>query len=366
MNLLQQSLLFVVILFGLALIGAFIYHLTPVLTPFVIAAVIAYLADPLVEYLSQGKWKMPRTLAVILVFSVMIILLFIVLFWLVPALQRQLIVLVAKIPMMIDWSQQVLLPQLVVFGIAPEDIGLNTLKDTISKHIPQVSQFAQWMWLTLFHSGLALFGWLMNILIVLVSTFYLLRDWRQILVKIQALLPSLVAPTVLRLARQCDVVLATFVRGQLSVMVTLALFYGVGLAFIGVHFSLLLGIMVGFLSIVPYLGSMIGLGVALGITYVQFHAWLPEVGVLVLFTVGHLLEGMVLTPWLIGDKLGLHPVVVIFAVLAGGHLLGFVGVVLALPLTAILVVLINELLHNLPGADLMFSSSSKGAAARGK
>jgi predicted PurR-regulated permease PerM len=126
-------------------------------------------------------------------------------------------------------------------------------------------------------------------------------------------------------------------------MASLGTLYGVGLALVGVNFSLLLGMLAGLLSIVPYLGSIVGLGAALIVAYLQFHAWLPIVGVLVVFGIGHILEGMVLTPWLIGDKLGLHPVVVIFAVLAGGHLLGLVGVILALPLTAMLVVLVREL-----------------------
>ncbi|MGD9593126.1 MAG: AI-2E family transporter, partial [Candidatus Berkiella sp.] len=160
--------------------------------------------------------------------------------------------------------------------------------------------------------------------------------------------PTKYAPHIIKIARQCDVVLATFVRGQLSVMVALGTFYGLGLALIGVNFSLLLGMLAGLLSIVPYLGSIVGLGSALAVAYFQFPTIWPVVGVLLLFGVGHVLEGFVLTPLLIGDKLGLHPVVVIFAVSAGGHLLGFVGVILALPLTAILVVIFRELMHQLP------------------
>ncbi|HRE32955.1 MAG TPA: AI-2E family transporter, partial [Candidatus Berkiella sp.] len=130
----------------------------------------------------------------------------------------------------------------------------------------------------------------------------------------------------------------------LTVMVCLGVLYAVGLVLIGVNFSLLLGMGAGILSIVPYLGSIVGLGAALIVAYLQFDTLLPIVGVLVVFGIGHLLEGMVLTPILIGDKLGLHPVVVIFAVLAGGQLLGLVGVILALPITAMLVVLVRELI----------------------
>lgn len=350
MNLLQQALLFVAILFSLGLVGTIIYYLAPVLTPFIIAAVLAYLADPLVERLSRAKWRVPRTLSVIGVFLVVILLLLAAILFLIPALQQQLTVLVAKIPGVVNWVQQTVFPKLIALGLVSEDMGFENLKMELSKHFAQASQVAKWMWATLFHSGLAILGWLMNLIIVFVATFYLLRDWQSILTEIKELLPPKVAPIVIRLARRCDEVLATFVRGQLSVMVTLGIFYTLGLAIIGVNFYLLLGMMIGFLSIVPYLGSILGLGAALIVTYLQFHALLPIIFVSVLFSIGHILEGMVLTPLLIGDKLGLHPVVVIFAVLAGGHLLGFVGIVLALPLTAILVVLLRELLHKFQGS----------------
>lgn len=351
MNPLQQSLLFVAILFGVGLLGVFIYQLAPILTPFAIAALIAYLTDPLVERLNKGKWKIPRTISVVGVFVIVILVLTFVLLFLVPALQQQIMTLMLKLPVMVDWLQKEILPQLKNYGVLPEDLGLETLKSTLSGHMSQATEIAKWVWKTLFHSGLAVMQWCMHLVIIFVAAFYLLRDWQNILAAIEKLLPRHYAPTIIRIARQCDTVLGTFVRGQLTVMVALGIFYGLGLAIIGVNFSLLLGMLAGLLSIVPYLGSIVGLGAAISVAYVQFPTLLPVIGVLVLFGIGHVLEGVVLTPLLIGDKLGLHPVAVIFAVLAGGHLLGFVGVIIALPLTAILVVIIRELLHKLPNSS---------------
>lgn len=343
MNALQQSLIFVAILAGIFLLGSLIYYLTPVLLPFLIAATLAYLLDPLVELLNR-KWRIPRTLSVVGVFLwVAVIFLFTIVF-LVPALQRQISILIARIPQAIEWAQQLLVPKLIALGLAPEDLGLETLKGAALSHWSQTTKIAGWMGQTLFHSGLALVAWLMNFMIIIVATFYFLRDWPALLTALKSLLPSRMAPTIIRLAQQCDGVLATFMRGQLSVMLCLAVIYTLGLALIGVNFSLLLGMMAGFLSIVPYLGGIIGLVSALIIAYLQFHAWFPIGAVCVLFGIGHILEGMVLAPLLIGDKLGLHPIAVIFAVLAGGQLFGFVGVLLAIPVAAMLVVLLREAL----------------------
>lgn len=356
---LQQSLIFVAILFSIMLFGAFVYQLAPVLTPFMVALALAYLTDPLVEYLAH-KLKLPRTLAVCVVFFVVLLIISLVLLVLIPGLQKQIVLLAAKIPQLMEWLQSGLLPKLTSLGIVEQDLGLDALKSTLSDHMSQASVAAKWVWKTLFHSGLAIAQGVMTLFIVVISTFYLLRDWKKILLNVQSLLPQNYAPTIIKIAKQCDVVLATFVRGQLSVMVFLGCFYGLGLALIGVNFSLLLGMLAGLLSIVPYLGSIVGLGSALAVAYFQFPTIWPVIAVLGVFGIGQFLEGFVLTPLLIGDKLGLHPVVVIFAILAGGHLLGFVGVILALPLTAILVVIIREFLAQMPNPEPKKLAHAKG------
>lgn len=344
MNPLQQALLFVTILFSVGLLGILIHHLAPVLTPFIIAAFFAYLIDPWVERLNHKPFKISRSLSVAGMFIIVMIILLLALFFLIPALGHQISMLIAKTPAIIEGLQHNILPKLIAWGLVSEDFGFETLKTTALAHIPQAKQMAEWMGHSLFYSGTVLLSVLMDIFIVFVASFYLLRDWPKILKAVKGLLPSKVAPTVLRLTHQCDVVLSAFIRGQLTVMICLGALYSTGLALVGVNFSLLLGSIAGLLSIVPYLGSIVGMGAALVVAYIQFQAWAPLLWVLLVFGLGHILEGMVLTPWLIGDKLGLHPVAVIFAVLAGGQLLGFTGVILALPVMAILVVLFRELL----------------------
>jgi predicted PurR-regulated permease PerM len=180
-----------------------------------------------------------------------------------------------------------------------------------------------------------------NVLLVPVVTFYLLRDWRGLTTRLLELVPRRVEPEVARLARAADDMLGAFMRGQLAVMVALGTIYSVGLWFVGLDLAFLIGMLAGLLSFVPYLGFAVGI-VAAGVAAImQFHEWLPLVYVLLVFGVGQILEGTVLTPWLLGDRIGLHPVAVIFAVLAGGQLFGFVGVLLALPAAAVIMVLLR-------------------------
>lgn len=342
----EKALVTIAVILGIVLTGVLLYKLAPVLSPFLIAAALAYLTDPLVEKWSQGKYKIPRTLAVILVFLLVIILVVLAMLFLIPLLQQQITILVAKIPSFVEWFQKDLLPKLVAMGLAPNEVGIEELKAQALKHASKATDLAKWMWETLFYSGQMIVGWAVNAFIIFIVGFYLLRDWPRILKGIQSILPKAYAPTILRLTKRCDGVLSAFARGQLSLMAALAVIYSVGLGLLGINFWLLLGVFAGILSIVPYLGSLVGLLAALVIAYMQYHAWFPILGVLGIFAVGHILEMVVLAPIFVGDKLGLHPVAVIFAILAGGHLLGLVGVILALPLTAMIVVLVRDELLN--------------------
>jgi predicted PurR-regulated permease PerM len=364
MNALQQSLLFVIILASTILVGWLVYYLAPVLAPFLIAATLAYLTDPLVEKMTHklGKFKLTRTLAVLLVFFIVILVMLVILLGLIPALQNQIILFVSFLPKVIDWLNNTLQPKLIALGVMPESIDFQSVKVFFTEHLTQVGSVAKWLSQAIFQSGLAFFGVIMNILIVFVATFYLLRDWPNILKAGRSLIPPSYSKSTVGIFKKCDEVLSTFVRGQLTVMLALGIFYGVGLAILGVNFSILLGFVAGLLSIVPYLGTFVGFGASLIVAYIQFGDWAHLLGVLAVFGVGNLIEGLVLTPLLIGDKLGLHPVVVIFAILAGGHLLGFVGILIALPLTAVLVVLAREGLHRLnhPTESKHKTSRTKG------
>jgi predicted PurR-regulated permease PerM len=185
-------------------------------------------------------------------------------------------------------------------------------------------------------------GWFANLVLIPVVTFYLLRDWDRIVQGVHESLPRSWEPTVVRLVRECDEVIGAFIRGQLLVMLALGACYTVGLLLVGLDLALLIGTLAGLASVVPYLGLVLGLGAASIAALVQFGEWLPVAWVVAVFLVAQLAEGMYLTPRLVGDRIGMHPVLVIFAVMAGGQLFGFTGVLLGLPVAAVVLVLLRH------------------------
>ena len=184
-------------------------------------------------------------------------------------------------------------------------------------------------------------SWIVQFVVVPVAFFYLLRDWDVMIARIHELLPRSVEPTVARLARESDETLSAFVRGQLSVMIVLGVMYGIGLWAVGIDVGPLIGLIAGLISFVPYLGSIVGVLMGVIAALVQYHDWTHVLLVGAVFVIGQLLEGYVLVPRLVGEKIGLHPVAVIFAVLAGGELFGFLGVLLALPIASVLMVVLR-------------------------
>ena len=324
---------------GLTVAG-FVYLLAPVLTPFLMSAILAYLGDPLVDRAERAG--LSRTLGVVLVFAVMFILAASALLILVPALERQTVVVIAKIPQVVDWLQHWLLPRLSAkFGIAFA-IDPTTLQKSLLAHWQELGTVVQRLMLNLGRSSEVLLGWLSFLLLVPVVTFYLLRDWDVLVANLRELLPRQIEPRVSQIAREIDAVLAEFMRGQLTVMAALAAIYVSGLWFVGIDLAFVIGIVAGFVSFVPYLGVIVGVVLAVIAALLQFGDVWHVVGALAVFGVGQMLEGMVLSPLLVGERIGLHPVAVIFSVLAGGQLFGFLGVLVALPVAAAIVVLLRH------------------------
>ena len=183
----------------------------------------------------------------------------------------------------------------------------------------------------------------MNIALIPVVAFYLLRDWDLLVERIHNMIPRQFVTTTVNLTKECDEVLSAFLRGQLLIMLLLGCIYALGLALIGLDLALIIGLLAGLASLVPYLGFIVGILAASIAAILQFQEFMPLVYVALVFGVGQLLEGSLLTPLLVGDRIGLHPVAVIFAVLAGGQLFGFVGVLLALPIAAVVMVFVRHL-----------------------
>jgi len=326
---------------ALILSGWILYRLAPVLTPFLIAALLAYLGDPLVDRLEQRG--LSRTLAVLVVFVVLLLGGLSLILFMVPMMERQIGVLVSKIPVAIDWIQQNVLPRVASWGLLDGfSVDAESLRKALSDHWQQLGGAVSGILGNVFQSGQVALGWLMLIVLVPVLTFYILRDWDDLVASIRDLLPRKYEPTVSALAQECDLVLAEFLRGQLLVMLALAVIYSAGLWLVGLDLALLIGMLAGIVSFVPYLGFIVGIVPAVIAAVLQFQDAIHVVYVIAVFGAGQALEGMVLSPLLVGERIGLHPVAVIFAVMAGGQMFGFFGVLLALPVAAVVVVLLRH------------------------
>ncbi|HEX7062484.1 MAG TPA: AI-2E family transporter [Woeseiaceae bacterium] len=328
-------------LFGLlllVLLAWLLYRLAPVLTPFIAAGLLAYISDPLADRLQ--RLRLPRAIAVVVVFVLTFAVLGLLVLLVVPMVNAQVSALLDALPGMLAQLQQVWLPRLApVLDLAPgEDIGLAAFMD---RYGDLAQNWGSSLLLSLTRSGGALAGAVISLFLVPILTFYLLRDWDAIIARIGALVPPRYRDTVFTLARESDEVLGAFLRGQLLVMFALAVIYSLGLSLIGLEFAIAIGVIAGLISFVPYLGFVFGIALA-GLTVALEPDPLWRLGgVVATFSLAQMIEGSLLTPKLVGDRIGLHPVLVIFAVAAGGQLFGFFGVLLALPAAAVLSVLIR-------------------------
>ena len=320
-------------------LGALLYWLRPVLMPFAVAALFAYLFDPLVDRLER---RLGRSLAVSLVFTLASVLIVAAVLVLVPFLEHQIGNFLGQLPVWVAWLQTHALPWLQErFGVTPEFLDTRSIFEALQRHWKEAGGLAANVIGQLSRSGLALVGWGLNLVMIPVVGFYLLRDWDVLVARVHELIPRSVEPVVSRLARESDEVLGAFLRGQLSVMIVLGLFYGIALWLVGINVGPLIGMIAGLISFVPYLGAIAGVLMGVIAALVQYQDWLHVGLVLGVFVVGQTLEGYVLVPRLVGDRIGLHPVAVIFAVLAGGELFGFLGILLALPVAAVVMVLLR-------------------------
>jgi predicted PurR-regulated permease PerM len=346
MNDLNKLILLLSIAFG----GWLLYQLSPVLMPFFFAGLLAYLGDPLVDRLES--WKLSRTAAVSVVFGVLFITVTLIMLILLPLLSAQVAKLFSKLPAYFNQAQLFIEPWFASLGLPPDLLDLGTLKKALMTYWSNVGQVAEGVFKTMTRSSLALVQWVGNMVLIPVLTFYLLRDWDILVARFRELLPRRHAEKVTQISLECDDMLAGFIRGQLLVMSALSLIYTVGLMIIGVELALLLGVIAGVVSFVPYLGLIVGVVLSGLAALLQFGDWMPVVYVVIVFSVAQMIEGMVLTPRFVGERIGLHPVAVIFAVLAGGQLFGFTGVLLALPVAAVVVVLLKHAHERYVSSDL--------------
>jgi len=318
--------------------GGLLYLLGPILTPFVAAAILAYICNPLVARLCRWGW--PRALATVVVMLGLVGLIAALLLILLPLLQRESSLLVEQAPGWYEQLRQRLMPQLR--QLLGDEASAAGLRNWLVTHWQNAGGVAGRLLPWLGGGSAALFALLMNLLLLPVVLFYLLRDWEVILEKLAGLIPLRMKARVEKIMAEVDGVLAEFLRGQLSVMGLMSIYYVAALGLCGLEFSLPIGLLAGMLVFVPYLGMVSGLALATLAAAMQFDELTRVVIVWAAFGVGQLLEGMVVTPWLVGERIGLHPLAVIFALLAFGQLFGFFGVLLALPLSAVLLVALRH------------------------
>jgi len=327
---LQWALVAFAVLWLIALLG-------PILTPFVLAILLGWLGDPLVDRL-EGSGR-SRPVAVTLVFVLMVMLLVLVVLILVPMVERQVVTLIDALPQYRDWFVQTAVPWVEArTGIEISSwLDPQRLFELVRSHWAQAGGVATTVFGYLSSSGFAFLTWIANIVLLPILTFYFLRDWDLLVERVAAMIPRDHIGTVTRLARESDEVLGAFLRGQFIVMLALGAIYAIGLSAVGLNLGLLIGIVAGLISFVPYLGAATGIVLAVLAALVQSQGFDLQLLVLVgvVFTAGQLIESYILTPRIVGDRIGLHPVAVIFAIMAGGQLFGFVGMLIALPVAAV-------------------------------
>ncbi len=317
--------------------------LAPILTPFVIALMLGWLGDPLVDRLeARGR---SRNTAVVMVFGLMVLLIALALLILVPMIERQITTLVVALPQGQAWLMGTAIPWIEaktgfeLMGWLEPD----RLIDWVRSHWQQAGGVASTFFGYLSRSGFAMVAWVVNLALLPILAYYFLRDWDKLVERVASLIPRNQVEIVSRLAKESDEVLGAFIRGQIVVMIALGVVYAVGLSLVGLKLGLLIGMIAGLISFIPYLGATTGIVMAVLAALVQAQGFDVKLLVLVgvVFTIGQLLESYVLTPRIVGDKIGLHPVAVIFAVMAGGQLFGFLGMLLALPAAAVINVLLR-------------------------
>ena len=318
-----------------------VYLLRPILSPFLFAAIIAYMCDPLVDRLETHK--LSRTVATVLVLILVICVAALLVLIMLPLLQREIALLAQRTPDYLATFNDRLIPWLNArFGIALPVDGAS-LKATLAGHMQSAEGLAAKLFSSLKIGGLAIIGFLVNLLLLPVVLFYLLRDWDLLVAKIDQMIPRRWHHQIRALAVEIDAVLGQFLRGQISIMLIMSAYYSTGLWISGLDVALPIGMLTGMLGFVPYLGMITGLILATFAGLMQFTDWPGLIGVWIVFAVGQGFEAGVLTPWLMGERIGLHPVVVIFALLAFGQVFGFVGILLALPASAALLVWLRHL-----------------------
>ncbi len=324
---------------GLALIALF-WLLGPILAPFVIGAVFAYIGDPAVNWMVSRR--VPRTLAVLLVIIALGLTLIALALILVPMVYREGVLLMRRLPDLVEMFNAQVAPLLQArLGIELQ-LESAQFRQLIADNWTSAQDIVPIVLGHLKTGGIAVLAFVANLFLIPLVMFYLLQEWPRILVELERIVPRPWLERTMRIINDIDSVMSEFLRGQLSVMMLLAVFYSLGLWLAGLNFWLPVGVVTGLLVFIPYVGFGGGLILAILAALLQAEGWPLLAGVAAVYGIGQVVESFVLTPYLVGERIGLHPLAVIFALMAFGQLFGFVGVLVGLPVSAALLVGLRE------------------------
>lgn len=337
-------------LFAAAAILALFYALTPVLTPFFLAGILAYICQPLVQWL--GRRRLPRILAVILVMLLEALLLVLFALTVLPLFVQEISQLVRELPAFLDRANASLAPWIKERAGLTISFDSASMRAWITSSLQGTDGLGMKVLASLRIGGLGLLGVFATAVLVPVVQFYLMRDWEPMLERVELLIPREWHQRITGFITEADAALAQYLHGQIMVILVMSSFYTLGLWLTGLEFFLPIGIITGVLVFVPYVGAAIGFVLATLAAGMQFPDWAGLAWVWAVFGIGQAIEGNFITPKLVGERIGLHPVAVIFALLAFGQVFGFLGLLLALPASAVLLVALRQLRSKYLGSGI--------------
>lgn len=330
------------LLFWIGLIAVVIFALgvlQSILLPFIAGVVIAFVLAPAVARLE--RWGVRRTLASLVVLIVFLVGVALVFVLLVPLIQNQVVTLIGKVPSLVTFLQDQLGK---VINLAQQELPadqVQKLRDMVGAKLGEALSWLASLFQSLITSSIAILNIVSLVIVTPIVTFLVLRDWEKMVALIDDYLPRQSLATVREQAKIVSEMLVGFIHGQALVCLILAIYYGTTLSFAGLDSGLALGLLIGVLAIIPILGGALGFVLALGLAASQYGTWRAIITVCIIFAVGQTVEGNFLTPKLVGDRIHLHPVWVMFALFAGVTLLGFAGLIVAVPAAAVIGVLVR-------------------------
>ena len=322
-------------------IGGLVYALSPILAPFLAGAILAYVLNPLVGRLT-GRY-LPRVVAVVLVLLFALALVVALSLVILPLFIKELGLMSERLPEFLAWINEQFAPWLKERFRIEFQLDIDMVKQIAGSILANNQDLVAALLGSLKIGSLALITFLLNLLLIPVVLFFLLRDWNTLVAQVDGIIPRRLHRKAREMLAEIDAVLAEFLRGQLTVMLVMSVYYSTALWLAGLEFALPVGIITGVLVIIPYAGAFTGILLGTVAALLQFDSVAGLAWVWLAFGIGQALEGTAITPLLVGKRIGLHPVAVIFALLAFGQIFGFFGVLLALPASAALLVTLRHL-----------------------